>query len=183
MNRWATAGALLAAAGIALGLRCPRLNERPMHNDEGVNAVKFGELWTHGVYKYDPSEYHGPALPYATVVVNRLTAGPAYPNFTEARLRTVTVVFGVGLMLLYLLLRDAVGAKGVAWGGIFTAVSPAMVYYSRYYIHEMLLVFFTGVCLAAGWRYWKSRKPGWAITCGASVGLMYATKETFILTV
>jgi uncharacterized protein (TIGR03663 family) len=182
MNRWATAGALLAAAGIAVGLRCPRLNERPMHNDEGVNAVKFGELWTHGVYKYDPAEYHGPALPYATLLINRLSGGPAYPDFTETRLRIVPVVFGVGLMLLYLLLHDAVGSKGVVWAGVFTAVSPAMVYYSRYYIHEMLLVFFTGLCLAAGWRYWKSRNAGWAILCGASVGLMYGTKETFILT-
>jgi uncharacterized protein (TIGR03663 family) len=183
MNHWATAGALLAAAGIAIGLRCPRLSERPMHNDEGVNAVKFGELWTHGVYKYDPSEYHGPSLPYATLLINRLTGGPAYQNFTETRLRAVTVVFGVGLILLYLLLRDGIGAKGVAWAGIFTAVSPAMVYYSRYYIHEILLVFFTGLSFAAGWRYWRTRKIGWAVLCGASVGFMYATKETFILTV
>jgi len=182
MNRWATAGGLLAAAGIALGLRCPRLSERPMHNDEGVNAVKFGGLWTHGVYKYDPSEYHGPTLPYATLLINRLTGAPAYPNFTESRLRIVTVVFGVCLILLYPLLRDGLGAKGAVWAGIFTAVSPAMVYYSRYYIHETLLVFFTGLSLASGWRYWKTRKIGWAILCGTSVGFMYATKETFILT-
>src|SRR4029079_10224810 len=117
MNGWATAGALLAAAGIALGLRCPRLNERPMHNDEGVNAVKLGELWQHGTYKYDPAEYHGPTLPYAALLINRLSAGPAYPEFTEARLRMVTVAFGVALLLLYLLLRDAVGSKGVVWAG------------------------------------------------------------------
>src|SRR3954464_11635638 len=117
MNRWATAGALLAAAGIALGLRCPRLNERPMHNDEGVNAVKFGELWSHGVYKYDPSEYHGPTLPYATLLINRLTGAPAYTSFSESRLRLVTVIFGTSLILLYLLLRDGLGTKAVVWAG------------------------------------------------------------------
>src|SRR5204863_5059748 len=111
MNRWATAGALLAAAGIALALRSPRLNERPMHNDEGVNAVKFGELWEHGAYKYDPSEYHGPSLPYATALINRLTAGPDYKDFTETRLRAVTVIFGIALILLYPLLCSAVGRK------------------------------------------------------------------------
>src|SRR5256885_14992579 len=93
MNRWATAGALLAV-GIALGLRSPHLQWKPMHNDEGVNAVKFGELWEHGIYKYDPSEYHGPTLPYATALINRLTGAPHYKDFTETRLRVVTVLFG-----------------------------------------------------------------------------------------
>ena len=177
-NRWRIAGGRRHRVGVAMS----RLGERPMHNDEAVNAVKFGELWTHGVYKYDPSEYHGPTLPYATLLINRLTGGPTYPAFSDSRLRLVTVLFGTSLILLYLLLRDALGAKGVVWAAMFTAVSPAMVYYSRYYIHEMLLVFFTGLGLASGWRYWRSRKVGWAIVCGASIGLMYATKETFVIT-
>ena len=180
MNRWATAGALLAV-GIALLLRCPRLGQKPMHNDEGVNALKFGELWERGNYKYDPSEYHGPTLPYATALINRLTEAADYKNFTETRLRAVTVVFGTALILLYPFLCNALGRKAVIWAGIFTAVSPAMVYYGRYYIHEMLLVFFTGLGLVSGWRYWQSRKVGWSLLCGASVGLMQATKETFIL--
>ena len=68
------------------------------------------------------------------------------------------------------------------WAALFTAVSPAMVFYSRYYIHEVLLVFFTFLALAAGWRYWRSRKIGWALLAGAGVGLMHATKETFVIT-
>ena len=36
---------VILLAGAALLLRWPGLNRRPMHNDEGVNAVKFGELW------------------------------------------------------------------------------------------------------------------------------------------
>ena len=65
--------------------------------------------------------------------------------------------------------------------GILTAVSPAMVYYSRYYIHEMLLVFFTFAAIACGWRYATSRKVGWALAAGAALGLMHATKETCVL--
>ncbi len=180
MNRWATAGVLLAV-GIAVALRCPILERRPMHNDEGVNAVKFGQLWEHGGYKYDPSEYHGPTLPYATAFVNRLTAGPDYKSFTEFRLRIITVLFGAALILLYPLLSSALGRRSAIWAGVFTAASPAMVYYSRYYIHEMLLIFFSGLALGSGWRYWRSRKVGWALLCGASVGLMHATKETFVI--
>ena len=57
-----------------------------------------------------------------------------------------------------------------------------MVFYSRYFIHEMLLVFFSFLALAAGWRYWRSRKLGWALLAGAGLGLMHATKETFVIT-
>ena len=58
---------LLLACIVALALRCPLLDQRPMHNDEAVNAVKFGQLWEGGVYRYDPNEYHGPSLFYATL--------------------------------------------------------------------------------------------------------------------
>jgi len=58
-----------------------------------------------------------------------------------------------------------------------------MVFYSDYYIHEMLLVFFTLLALGAGWRYWRTRKIGWALAAGLGLGLMDATKETFLLTI
>ena len=66
MNRWSALAVLLAIAG-ALALRVPKLDTRPLHNDEAVNAVKVSQLWQQGRYAYDPDEYHGPALHYATL--------------------------------------------------------------------------------------------------------------------
>jgi uncharacterized protein (TIGR03663 family) len=173
---------LLLAAVLALALRCPDLGERPMHGDEAVHAVKFGKLWEQGVYRYDPNEYHGPTLPYATALLGRLTGGPDYEHFTETRLRMVPLIAGLGLLLLLPLIADGLGRRAIVWVAFFTAVSPAMVFYSRYYIHEMLLVFFTFLALVAGWRYWRTRSVGWALLAGAALGLMQATKETFVIT-
>jgi uncharacterized protein (TIGR03663 family) len=167
---------------VALALRCPRLGERPMHNDEGVNAIKFRDLWEHNSYKYDPTEFHGPSLYYATLVVERLTAAPRFEQFSEARLRFVTVLFGVGLILLVPLLTDGIGKTACISAALLTATSPAFVFYSRDYIHETLLVFFTFLALASGWRYWRTRKLAWALLAGTGVGLMCATKETFVIT-
>jgi uncharacterized protein (TIGR03663 family) len=180
MNKRLTVGLLLAAV-VALALRCPRLDERPMHNDEAVNAIKFGQLWEHGVYRYDPNEHHGPALFYATLAVARLTSTPDFEHLTETKLRLITVAFGLGLIVLLPLISDGLGQRAAIWAGVFTAVSPAMVFYSRYYIHEMLLVFFPLLILAAGWRYWQTRKAGYALLAGAGAGLLHATKETFVI--
>jgi uncharacterized protein (TIGR03663 family) len=179
MKRWRMVG-LILAAGVALALRCISLDDRPMHNDEAVNAVKFGQLWGQGGYKYDANEHHGPSLFYGTLAFERLALAPDFDHFSERRLRLVPVLFGVGLILLLPLVADGLGKNGVLWAAIFTAVSPAMVFYSRYYIHEMLLVFFCFLTIAAGWRYWRDRKLGWTLLAGAALGLMSATKETFV---
>jgi uncharacterized protein (TIGR03663 family) len=174
---------LVLLAGLALALWSLSLGLRPMHNDEAVNGIKFGRLWEHGGYDYDPNEHHGPSLYYATLVLSRLTGAPRdFDQFSESRLRFLTVLFGIGLILLLPLVADGLGRKATLWAALFTAVSPAVVFYSRYYIHEILLVFFTFLALAAGWRYWRSRRIGWALLAGAGVGLMHATKETFVIT-
>jgi predicted membrane-bound mannosyltransferase len=59
-----------------------------------------------------------------------------------------------------------------------TAISPAMVYYSRYYIPEMLLTTLTCAVIVCGYRYGRSGKAAWAIAAGACAGLMFITKET-----
>jgi len=56
-----------------------------------------------------------------------------------------------------------------------------MVFYSRYFIMEVLLVFFTFGCIGSGWRYFMTRKPGWLVWAGIFAGLMHATKETCVL--
>lgn len=182
MSRW-SALALLLILGGALALRIPQLSLRPLHNDEAVNAIKVAELWEHGKYKYDPDEYHGPTLHYATALFLSLTGAKNANELPDAALRIAPVVFGVGLILLGLLFRGAIPDAALLWAGLFVAISPAMVFYSRYFIHEMLLVFFAALALAAGWRYSQKASWKWALLAGASVGLMWATKETFVITV
>lgn len=175
-------GLILAAAG-ALALRVPQLDRRPMHNDEAVNAIKLRELWEQGRYRYDPHEFHGPSLHYATLPLLWLSGAGDFEEVTERTLRAVAVVFGTGLVLLVVLLADGLGRSATLWAAALTAVSPAMVFYSRYFIHEMLLVGFTLLVLGAGWRYHRRPHWAWAALAGGGLGLMHATKETFVLAV
>ena len=180
MNRWGSL-VLLAILAIALVLRVSQLASRPLHNDEAVNAVKVSELWQQGRYVYDPDEYHGPTLHYATLPFLWLSGARSPGELHDATLRIAPVVFGIGLILLLLPMADGLGRPALFWAAIFTAVSPAMVFYSRYFIHEILLVFFTGLTICAGWRYSQSRSSRWALVAGIGLGLMATTKETFVI--
>src|SRR2546428_679879 len=116
---------LIIAAG--LGLRCPQLDRRPMHNDEAVNALKLQALWEKGSYIYDPNEYHGPALYYAALPFVWLSPARDFTQLSEKTLRLVPVFFGAALIALLWLLRDGLGQAATLCAGLFTALSPAMV--------------------------------------------------------
>jgi len=172
---------ILAATIVAAALRLPRLALRPMHGDEAVHADKFGELLERGVYVYNPHEYHGPTLNYLTLIPAWLCSQKTYAQVTEFTLRVVPVFFGVLLVLLVLLVVDGLGRWASVCAGILTAISPAMVFYSRYYIQEMLLVCFTFGAIAFGYRFAQRRRLVWAVLAGICLGLMHATKETCVI--
>jgi len=172
---------LVVVAAGALAFRLPRLADRPMHADEAVQAAIFRKLWLEGRYEYDPDEFHGPTLPYATLPSAWLSGAATFAQTDAATYRVVPVVFGAGLILLLCLLDDALGKPAALCAGVLTAISPAMVFYSRYYIHETLLVFLTLAAIGAGWRYARSGKLAWCLVAGACLGLMQATKETCVL--
>jgi uncharacterized protein (TIGR03663 family) len=172
---------ILAATILAIGLRLPWLEQRPMHGDEAVNAVKFGDLLEEGSYQYDPDEYHGPTLNYLTLIPAWLSSDQKLSDLSEFTLRIVPVFFGVLLVLLLLLLVGGLGRGAAIVAAVLIAVSPAFVFYSRYYIHEMLLVCFTFGVITCGYRYTQSKNITWALLTGMFLGLMQATKETCII--
>ena len=152
-----------------------------MHTDEAVHAVKFGDLLEDNYYRYDSSEYHGPTLYYFSLIPAWLGSSDKISDINETTLRIIPVIFGILLIILLLLLKPGLGWQVVTAAGLLTAISPMMVFYSRYYIQEMLLVFFTFAVLVSIYRYTKGWNIGWLLSAGIFLGLMHATKETCII--
>jgi uncharacterized protein (TIGR03663 family) len=179
-RKWCAA-AVLAAVVCAAAIRLPRLATRPMHGDEAVGAVKFGALFEENYYRYDPYQYHGPTLNYFTLVPACLAGCGNFEQVTETTLRIVPAVFGVLLVAMVLLTADGIGPAAAVFAAILAAASNALVFYSRFYVHEMLLVAFTFGVICFGWRCLKTGKVLWAAAAGLCAGLAHATKETFII--
>lgn len=172
--------AIVLAAVLALILRVPSLDRRPMHGDEANQAVRAGILIDSGQYTYDPVEHHGPTLYYLALLSATAQGQSQFQITTESTYRIIPALFGVALVLLLIPLRQTLGSAAVI-AAILTAISPAFVFYSRYFIQEVLLVCFTFGAIATGWRYTQRPSTRWAIMCGAYFGLMHATKETAII--
>jgi uncharacterized protein (TIGR03663 family) len=174
--------ALVSIVALALVLRLPHLARRPMHTDEAVHAVKLGILLADGVYEYNPHEFHGPTLYDATLplwIAGGIADPVAIPD--AGWLRIVPVLFGVGLILLLPLLRSAIGQRAALLAALPIALSPAFVFYSRYYIQETLFVFFALLLLGALWRWWRGGRLRWLALASLALGLLIATKETWVL--
>jgi len=177
---WSSLG-MLAVAAL---LRLIFLTQKPLHHDEGVNGLFLATLFRTGRYYYDPSNYHGPSLYYFTLIptaINNLFHwGHGLSTFA---IRFVTAAFGVGVVWLMLGLRRFLGSTAALAAAAFASVSPGFVFFSRYYIHEILFVFFSlGIIVAWLW-YRATGKPVYLMLASASAALLFTTKETWIITV
>ncbi len=152
-----------------------------MHPDEANQAVKFGALLERGEYRFDPEEHHGPTLYYLTLPAARAAGARTLAALGETTLRAVPALFGAALLLLFLLLGGGLSRDATLAAAALAAVSPALTYYSRFYIQETLLVFFLAALVGSGWRYARARSAWWALAAGLAAGLMAATKETSVI--
>jgi uncharacterized protein (TIGR03663 family) len=173
----------LAILSVAALLRLLYLTQKPLHHDEGVNGLFLANLFRTGYYHYDPSNYHGPSLYYIAVVptaINNLFHwGHGLSTFA---IRYVTAAFGVGIVWLMLCLRRFLGTPAALAAAAFATVSTGFVFFSRYFIHEILFVFFSlGVIVAWLW-YRDTGKPRYLMLTSASAAMLFATKETWIIT-
>lgn len=172
---WTCLSVATLCLATALRLACPE--QTPLHNDEGVNGFFTMRLFHEGYYHYDPANYHGPTLYYLTLPLVYLF------GLNTAALRLGPALFGVLTVAGLLALRPRLGTLSAATAALLLAVSPGAVYFSRDFIHETLLASFTlGLVLSAA-RYRETARPQYLLLASASAALLFATKETAIITV
>jgi len=169
------------ALAVGLALRLTRLDVRPMHHDEANQAVRFGLLLETGEYRYDPNDHHGPSIYYLTLPSAWIRGQKTLASLDERTLRIVPAIFGAGLILALSLLAGGLGRTAAATSALLAAISPALTYYSRFYIQESLLAFFALGFLVALGRYALNPRIGSAVWAGAFAGLACSTKETWVI--
>jgi uncharacterized protein (TIGR03663 family) len=162
----------LIVFGIALFVRLWSLDLKLFHHDEAVHAWFAYRLLHEGVYVYDPS-YHGPFLYY-------VTAG-MFALFGDSDLvgRILPALFGVALIpMVYAIYRlGYLDRKQTLVASLFIALSPELVYFSRFLRQDIFQLAFTLLLLVALLYYHSSGKLRYAVLAGLSAGLGMTLKE------
>ena len=165
-------GLFLLILLVTIVLRFYALDLKLFHHDEAIHAWFSYRLLTEGIYSYDPM-YHGPFLYYMTAgIFSLLGDSDLIGRLFPALLGTLLVP------LLYPIYRlGYLDKKQTIVAALFLAVSPNMVYFSRFLRNDIFIVFFTMVLLVALLYYFERQKMQYALIAGAAIGFGMTTKE------
>ncbi len=149
---WLVGCAVITA--VATGLRFIALGLKPFHHDEGVNGWFLTTLFRDGTYKYDPANYHGPTLYYISLAFTKAFGLENLPA------RWSVAVWGGVMVVLAFWLRRYIGKTGSLFAALLLALSPGMVFISRYFIHEIFFVFLALAIVVAIVQFIEREKAG-----------------------
>lgn len=166
---------------VAVLIRMPGLDSRPVHPDEAVNAFILGETISTGHHTYRAHDHHGPTLHYAAAALLVPFGLRREADFELWHLRLLPALCGAALAASALLFRRPLGLSASLAAAAALGLAAPFVYYSGAFIHEMLHILLFSAWLAAFWR-WRSRPSvAAALLTGALAGLMLSTKATAVL--
>lgn len=175
-KKYKTIGLLIIL--FALLIRLFDLGERVFHHDESVHASFTLKLLGTGQYRYDPA-YHGPFLFHSTAAVFH------FLGISDTTARLIPVFFGVAAIFLLFLLKKELGERGVLWSAFLLSFSPSMVYFSRFFRNDLIIVFCTLGTVIGGVRYLEKlhspKRYPYLILAASSLALAVSSKENAYL--
>ena len=169
-----TALAVAALAAVALAARLADLGARAMHHDESLHAKFAWDFAGGGGYVHDPL-MHGPLLFHVLAGLFALFGA------SETIARLPFALAGAGLVLTPLLLRRSLGEAGTVAAAAFLAISPVLLYYSRFARNDLPAALWTVLLFAAIWRYREDGRERWLGLAAFALAISFATKETAYL--
>ena len=154
-----------------LFLRFYKLDLRPLHHDEAVNWYFFLKKLRETGFLDFFYEQHG-LLPFFLSYLPLL-----FLKTSISSLRTGAAIFGSLTILLLLFLRKEIGEIGVLISALFLAVSPIMVFYSRFLIGYPFFDFFLLLFLISIFKFFKNFKNRYIFLAFFSLTCLFLTNE------
>ena len=188
-RRWGwLEAAFLTVMVIALGLRLFELSGRAMHYDEAIHlhygwklansaGAFLGWPWIFGTDYFHSAWMHGPFQIEMTALIFTIFGDT---DFTS---RLGYALFGTALVGLPYFLRDHIGRQGALIAAVMLALSPALLYFSRFGRNDIIMMFWAVALFTLMWRYLDGGRRLNLYLASALLALMFATKETAYLLV
>lgn len=163
-------GILFVVAAVA---RFYDLGARAMSHDESLHSLYAYYLYDNGNYEHNPM-MHGPFRYHITALVYFLFGD------SDATARLAPAVMGMGVLWMIYLYRRYIGQVGALAAGVMAAISPSLLFHSRYIRDDIFISFFTTVWIYGAMRYLDVQNRDryrWLVVMVVSMGLAFATME------
>jgi uncharacterized protein (TIGR03663 family) len=159
---------------LTIFLRFFLLDLKLFHHDEAIHGWFSYRLLHEGIWTYDPS-YHGPILYYATAGMFWLLGdGDLVGRILPSLLGTLIVA------LVYPLYRMGyLDRRQTLVGALFLALSPDLVYFSRFLRHDIFMLFFIMLLLVTILAYLRTGSRWYGLGVAFAVAGGMACKEEF----
>ncbi|MGQ9491176.1 MAG: flippase activity-associated protein Agl23 [Anaerolineae bacterium] len=155
---------------VALLSRTIGLGDRAMSHDESLHTVYSFQLYDGRGYQHQPM-MHGP-LKFVLNPVMYFLFG-----VNDWSARVLVALFGVAMVGLVWMMRRWLGKTGAFLTAAMYAISPALLYHSRYIRDEVLLTSLLVLLVIAMFRYLETRALKWLIWTAVALGLAFLTME------
>ncbi|MEM4347201.1 MAG: TIGR03663 family protein [Candidatus Altiarchaeota archaeon] len=157
-------------------LRIYQLDLRPAHFDEGGGyAHGILNILRGGIYDYNP-DFHGPFLFHITALIFFLF------GINDITLRITEAIFGVFSIFLMYPIRKEFSRVSFLAVSAFLAISPSLVYFSRFALHDSYFIFFTFATIVSFLLFIRKKKKIYAYSTAASLSFLFTVKESAYIT-
>jgi uncharacterized protein (TIGR03663 family) len=160
----------LVIVALAAVLRFWELGARTFHGDEAIHAGFAWQLFDGRGYVHNPLT-HGPFQFFGTALVFVLFGDSDYTA------RVLPALFGAALVALPFFFRGHLGRAGALAAALLLAVSPTLLYFSRFAREDIYIAFFTLSLVICAWRYLAQGGRLYLYFIAGLLALSFATKE------
>ena len=155
---------------VALLSRTIGLGDRAMSHDESLHTVYSWQLFDGRGYQHQPM-MHGPLK----FILNPVMYFLFGVNDWSARI--LVALFGVAMVASVWMMRRWLGRTGAFLTALMYAISPALLYHSRYIRDEVMLTALMVFLVIAMFRYLESRSTKWLVWNAVALGFAFLTME------
>lgn len=184
--------AWIGLVALSAVLRLVQLGTHAFHHDESIHAYAAVRLLKEGAYVYDPV-YHGPIQYFAVAsvfgvasAVGRLAgflSGFAplktWDGTSDFTARLAPALAGIALTALAVLLRRRFGARAAFAAGALCALSPNLLYYTRFCRDDVWSLLGTAGLFLWLDEFLATRRVRDLCLASLSAAVAFAAKENF----
>ena len=170
LGRWELAAYLLLLA-VALGMRLWDLGGRTLHYDELLHA------WYSWLYAEGRGFVHTPIM-HGPFLFNTNAALYVLFGSSDTVARLLPALFGTVLVGLPYLLRRELGRPGALVAAVLLAVSPNLLYFSRFIRNDIYMAVWVLGLVIVMWRFMERPRLRLLFAWVGLWAFAFATKET-----